>query len=91
MSQIHLEHGDFGTYLLINEDTGKDILIQTDWDYPGIASSFGWCPCKKCGDTDGTVDCAHRTASEMIQEAREYLDMCCDDPITVDDPGYFLE
>ncbi len=23
-------------------DNGRDILIQTDWDWPGIASTFGW-------------------------------------------------
>lgn len=23
-------------------DDGRDILIQTDWDYPGVASTFGW-------------------------------------------------
>ena len=83
--QITLEAGDFGTYLLLADD-GCDILIQTDWDYPGVASTFGWCPCD-CGETDGTVDCPHRTASDMISEAGEYLD----DHIgnTVDDPGYF--
>lgn len=63
--------------------------IQTDWDYPGVASTFGWTPCKECRETDGTVDCAHHTASEMISSAREWLD----DHIgkTVDDPGYFSE
>lgn len=23
-------------------DEGQSLLIQTDWDYPGIASTFGW-------------------------------------------------
>jgi hypothetical protein len=44
---ITLESGDFGwDYLIRDEDTGKDILIQTDYDYPGVASAFGWSPGK---------------------------------------------
>lgn len=82
---ITLELGQFGDYLIVN-DNGRDVLIQTDWDYPGVASTFGWCPCE-CGFTDGTVDCEHRTADDMIQEASQYiLDHIGD---TVDDPGYF--
>jgi len=23
-------------------DNGESVLIQTDWDYPGVASTFGW-------------------------------------------------
>jgi hypothetical protein len=26
---------------ILNDD-GRSILVQTDWDYPGTASSFGW-------------------------------------------------
>lgn len=85
--RITLEHGDHGTYLLVADD-GRDILVQTDWDYPGVASTFGWQACS-CGLTDGTVDCAHRKAGEMIQEAAAYLDDHIGDQ--VDDPGYFGE
>jgi len=68
------------------------ILIQTDWDYPGVASTFGWSPCRGCrqeckGSTDGTVDCKKRTASYMISDAREYLDNHIGK--VVEDPGYF--
>ncbi len=93
MSRILLTAGDCGTYEVtqINPDDseGKDILIQTDWDYPGIASSFGWEPCCGSGSTDGTVNCPDcgKTASEMIQSAGEYLDNHCGD--IVPDPGYF--
>jgi len=66
--------------------TDESILIQTDWDYPGIASTFGWIPCT-CGETDGTIDCSHHTVSEMIQNARQYIEDHIGD--TVDDPGYF--
>lgn len=31
------------------------VLIQTDWDWPGVASSMGWSPCHDC--TDGTIKC----------------------------------
>jgi hypothetical protein len=83
--KISLREGDFGTFLVVCED-GGDLLVQTDWDYPGLASTFGWSPCP-CGETDGTVDCPHRSADEMIAEAREFLRAHAGD--TVDDPGYF--
>jgi len=41
--EITLESGDYGTYLLVCED-GRDLMIQTDYDYPGIASNLGWSP-----------------------------------------------
>ena len=63
---ITLRDGDFGSYLLVAED-GQEYLIQTDWDYPGIASTFGWTPCR-CEATDGTVSCAHKQAGQMIAE-----------------------
>jgi len=74
-----------GCYLLV-ADSGESRLIQTDWDFPGVASSFGWVPCL-CGETDGTVDCSHRTASDMIMVARQWLDDHVGE--TIDDPGYF--
>jgi hypothetical protein len=81
---ITLQSGDYGTYLLVADD-GEEILIQTDWDFPGVAIAFGWRPCH-CG-TDGTVDCPHKTASTMIAEATEYLDDHVG--VSVEDPGYF--
>lgn len=83
---ITLESGQFGWDYIIRNDTGETVLIQTDWDYPGIASSFGWMACE-CGETDGTVDCPHRTATEMISDAADYLDDNIGE--TIDDPGYF--
>lgn len=93
MARIRLEQGDFGfTFLIVNEETQKDILVQTDWDYPGVASSFGYSPCKDCkeeckGATDGTVNCKLRTASDMISEASEFLTDNVGE--SADDPGYF--
>lgn len=86
--KIRLEKGDFGfCYLLVAED-GRDILIQTDWEYPSMATSFGWKACS-CGRTDGTVNCAHKTASQMIGEAQDFLDDHIGD--SIEDPGYFYE
>lgn len=71
---ITLQNGDFGTYLVVAED-GQDLLIQTDWDFPGIAS------------TVGTVACAHKQAGQMIAEAQAFLDDHTGDE--VEDPGFF--
>ena len=60
----------FGLYAA---DSGECVVfVQSDWDYAGLASSLGWCACE-CGCTDGTVNCDHRTVSEMLSEAFDYL------------------
>jgi hypothetical protein len=82
---ITLHKTAFGAFLLVAKD-GRNILIQTDWDYPGVASTFGWSPCS-CGATDGTVDCEHWTAHDMIVDAYEFL--LAHEGDTTDDPGYF--
>lgn len=87
--KIYINHGDGGTYQITNDSDNREILVQTDWDYPGIAATFGWIPCDECRKTDGTVDCAHHTTSEMIASAAEYLDDCADYGKSVEDPGYF--
>ncbi len=48
-------------------------FIQSDWEYPSLAARFGWRGLCKCGRTDGTVDCEHKTASEMISAAYDWL------------------
>jgi len=72
-------------YRLRNFD-GREIYIQSDWDYPAIASDFGWVACT-CGMTDGTIDCKHKKASDMIVAAREFLDE--HDGKRIKDPGFF--
>lgn len=74
---------DDGTWDTRDEPT--TVLCQSDWDRPMLARDLGWRPC--CDVTDGTVDCPHKTASEMIAEAGEYLDEHLGEPF--DDPGYF--
>ena len=91
--KIYLSNGQHGTFLVTAED-GRDILIQTDWDYPGVASTFGWSPCKGCrqnckGATDGTVDCKKRKATDMICRAGAWLSD--HDGAVADDPGYFQD
>lgn len=70
------------SYLLCEVDTDGNwntrddehtTLYDSDWDWPGLAGMLGYVPCT-CGFTDGTVDCEHKTASQMIEEARDYLD-----------------
>jgi hypothetical protein len=68
-------------------DETRTVLVQSDWDYPGLASNLGFVPCPDCGFTDGTVDCAHKTASQMIAEAQEFLDAHLGEPF--ENPGYF--
>ena len=86
MGKIMLERGDFGNYQILGEEESHVMLIQSEMDFPGIASTFGWIPCE-CGETDGTVDCKHRKVADMICEAIEYLDNHIQ--MMVDDPGYF--
>lgn len=55
-----------------SENSSDSALIQSDWDFPGVASRMGFVPCA-CGATDGTVDCAHHTASEMTEAAYDFI------------------
>jgi hypothetical protein len=77
MAYLHFDSKYAPCGFLIVPDGGdpyKDAitrLIQSDWDFPGVASNMGYVPCK-CGATDGTVDCTHKTATEMITEAYDY-------------------
>ena len=84
---------------IVDQETGKTVLVQTDWDYPGVASTFGWSlrdvqqpdrdePCNH-DRIDGTVDCEDcgLTASDFIGAAEEWLSD--NDGVEADDPGYF--
>ena len=67
-----------GGYEIIDA-AGDSVLIQTDWDYPGIAQRMGRTACHQCGETDGTVDCAHHSVSDMIEDAQAFIDLHCDE------------
>ena len=82
---VTLKDGPYGAFVL-ESNSGDSYLIQHDWDFPRIAAAFGWTPCH-CGTTDGTIECEHRSVSEMIWEAYEYLTSRVGE--SIDDPGYF--
>ena len=86
-------------------DDGRTILIQTDWDYPGTASTFGWSvscvqdnldedgnvEAELCdhSSTDGTVDC-RKCGCKASQFIKSAGEWLADnDGATADDPGYF--
>jgi hypothetical protein len=72
---IRLENGDFGTYRIVNVDTGEDILFQIDYEYINLAEHFGY------------VADYSRNTIELIEDAIDFLD----DNIgkEVEDIGYF--
>lgn len=72
--------GDFNS-----RDESTTLLVDHDFDLPGLARHWGYVPCE-CG-TDGTTDCPHKKAGAMIAGAWDYLEEHGTDPI--DDPGYF--
>ena len=66
-------------------ENGEEIeFVQSDWGYAPLAQRFGWVPCP-CGHTDGTVKCEHRTVSDMLSEAFDYLADRDGEEIEVDD------
>lgn len=86
-----------GCYAILSEDEKESILVQVDYDFPGLANSFGWDMtelqhegenCRHSG-TDGTVVCPEcgMTAGAFISAAAEWLDS--NDGAMVEDPGYF--
>jgi len=85
---IRLESGDFGWDYIIRNYDGRYHLIQTDYDYAGIASTFGWRG-HTHGETDGTIDCpvCGRKVGTMLASAQNYLDNNVGK--MVPDPGYF--
>ena len=74
--KLTLEQGPEGSpnfcFGLYAEDGECLEFVQTDWEHASLASTLGWTPCE-CGATDGTVACAHRTVSDMLSEAFDYL------------------
>ena len=83
---------------IIAAENGADILVQSDWDYPSTAGTFGWslrsvrepsaAECEHDG-TDGTIPCdgCGLMPADFIGAAADWLDS--HDGATADDPGYF--
>jgi ribosomal protein S27E len=69
---------------LITYPSGRDRLIQSDWDFPSLARDLGWngkIGRERCDHrgTDGTVACPDcgRTATQFIEAAANYIDKSC--------------
>jgi hypothetical protein len=88
MLRLQYPQGTRLAFLLVCTETGRDVWVGEDWDFPCVARNFGFVPCD-CGETDGTVDCPHKTATDMITAARDWLDDHIGD--TCEDPGYLSE
>lgn len=59
--------------LKIIADDGRDLLVQTDWDWPGVASTFGWsmvhvqAPGREFGsEDDDRPPCQHRATDGTV-------------------------
>jgi hypothetical protein len=89
---------------VIKADDGRTLFVQSDYDWPDIATTFGWwigaipvegedrpCPADHDG-TDGTIDCPScgTTAGYFIAAAGAYLTDNHLDFEPVEDPGYFI-
>lgn len=70
---------------IVNDD-GRTLLIQTDWDCPGTAQTFGWSltmvqRCPKCDKAhtscDGDEFCCDGCDGEEDQDA-DMMHDCCD-------------
>lgn len=65
-------------HFTIEHADGRTVLIQVDYDYPGVASRMGW-PFKGAdcdhSSTDGTVDCPDcgKSATDFITEAADWI------------------
>lgn len=82
---VTLLESDCGTFLLRAED-GRTILVQTDWDFPGVAETFGWSP--PAGTlTDDVGKFAAESLLAVIGDARDFLHERTGSMTS--DPGYF--
>ena len=58
---------------IVDNATGQTLLAQTDWDYPSIANTFGWClmmlqVCHKCGEP---LDVDHDVEAHDVLECND--------------------
>lgn len=79
--RLTLLHADFnfiyGAYL---DGVDEPIMyVQSDWDRPNIAKTFGWkgIKCRGCGRRSITYtacNCKHITVSDLIARSTDWLD-----------------
>jgi len=88
--KIRLTEPDGMGCVIVKAENSQELFIQSDWDFAGIASTFGWPGCR-CGSrgTDGTIDCPDcgKPAHALITDAIHWIDNNWG--LTVQDPGYF--
>lgn len=68
MGQISVE--SYMSGYLITHDDGRDILIQSDWDFCGVASSFGWRPENKEECDWDTSECEFCALKEECEDGK---------------------
>lgn len=91
---ISLVCGQFGWDFRIVHKDGRDVYIQTDWDYPSVAKTFGWrgltkrqLKQSKCREDD--YGCIERAE---VGPAGDWLSQHCGQQAgwkRANDPGYF--
>lgn len=84
--KIALIQGHFKSYRVVNLENGDNILFDVDLDFPFLALGFGF-KCCECLETNGLIDCIHKTETEMIYESRTWLDNNIG--LIIEDPGFF--
>lgn len=85
------------------ESKGESVLVQVDWDFPGLAARLGWSPSRASGraccsqQTDGTISCpvCGTDAAVYIRDAARWIDEHLGIPLSGDSFGglddYFEE
>ena len=70
---IHAMHSGYRVFIATDGKT-HEYTTEADYDLPRLAELLGAshviCPCKA---TDGSIDCEHRTAAEMIAAAGRWI------------------
>lgn len=89
----------YGHVTVTEQETGETFYVQSDWDLPGLAMTWGWTPshlvnqetAPDCthGNTDGTIDCVcGLTKTDFIMSAQKWLED--HEGELAEDQGYFL-
>ena len=85
---ITYEGNSMGHYLVTSTDGKHELYVQSDWDFPSLAETFGWngkiLPATKLREV--RID-PKDTASAEIYSAIQYLDK--NEGKVVEDPGYW--
>jgi hypothetical protein len=79
-----------GGYLVVDQNTGRDVLVQVDYDFPSLAESFGWSGklLPKSKTRYVNIDDSDITGAQ-IYSSIVWLDS--HEGKLVEDPGYFSQ